>query len=143
MRRWLRFNVLLWCAALAAIVWLLTWPLIRNSWAESHWKQTPCRVAPDSERYFYEVDGYTYNTTRRDFWQTKVVWSKAHHPLPFGTNGICWVNPRDPEDAVRFLDASRNLTNAGGRIAGSALLLTAVFLVTHHDARRAKRKKAQ
>jgi hypothetical protein len=130
MKRWLRFNVLLWCGAVLVVLWLLVWPLIMNAWAGSHWTRTPCRIASDKVRYFYEVDGYTYNTDRADFWSRKTVYGKEKHPLPFAADSVCWVNPRDPEDAVLHLDAPQKWSHGSGRLSAAVVIVVVVAIGT-------------
>jgi hypothetical protein len=141
MKRWLRFNVVIWCVAIAALFWLVAVPPLMDFWAAAHWNKIPCHISPDAaapDRYFYEISGAQYNSQRRDFWRRKGILDKRNHPMTLEPNEFCWANPSDPEDTVLKLDAHTNFSNAGGHFAAASLLIVAAFVVTYLGSRKKK-----
>lgn len=134
MKKLLRFNLIVWILAAGVALFLVAEPPVMDYLAKSRWKETPCHIQADTSRYFYEVNGATYNTTRRDFWQSngfgRGVAQKHAMPLDLKINGTCWVHPRDPEKSVLALDAHSNFAHSGGKIAAAALLLAGAFILT-------------
>lgn len=146
MGKWFRFNVIVWILAAGVALFLVAEPPIMDFVARSRWKETPCHLQANTERYIYEVNGSTYNTTRRDFWQSngfgRGVSQKHAMPLDLKLNGTCWVSPDDPEKSVLALDAHSNFSHAGGKIAAASVLLVGALVLTLSSSRKPKTPSA-
>ena len=136
MARFLRFQTLVWTAVACAIFWLIAWPLIMNAWAAGHWKEVPCALGGEG-RYVYQLANISYNSIRRDFWQLGVAHGHNNVIAELVPNATCWVNPRNPDNAVLFLDAPQNWSNAKGRMAAAGMLVVVGFFLARPPRRQA------
>ncbi|HVT79655.1 MAG TPA: hypothetical protein VHM90_03275 [Phycisphaerae bacterium] len=133
MKKWMRFNLWVWCLVGLAVVWLLGLPPAMDFWAESHWNKVPCHPSPSTaapDRYFYQVGDTQYESQRRDFWQSKGILHATRRDMVMDTPAFCRVSPSDPENSVLMLDAHFNFAHAGGSIAAAALLIAAAIILT-------------
>jgi hypothetical protein len=130
MRRLWTFSVVVWLVSAIIGLGLLGWPLVMNTWAGSHWTEMPCSSGSILNQYLYVVDGTVYISTHRDFWQMGGRSDRGVSDRIQAPDGRCWVNPHDPEEAVHFLDAPRNWSNAGGRVSAIVVLLAAAGGIT-------------
>jgi hypothetical protein len=133
MRRLTRFSLFIYLVSFLAISWLLLWPLIMNAWAGWTWQRVLCVNKWDDRRAFvYRVGDKTYISGHRDFWQLDFTTAiLADDKSAFVPDATCYVNPRDPVDAVFILDAHRNFTNSVGRFVAAAGVAAAAFFVAH------------
>ncbi len=139
MRKWMRFNVAAWCVTIGAVFWLTAVPPLKDFWAAAHWNKIPCHAAPDAvspDRYFYEINGWQYDSERRDFWQSKGILHAVKKEMTLDAPDVCWANPNSPEDTVRALDAHSNFSHAGGHLAAAVMLVIAVLILTRLGSRK-------
>jgi hypothetical protein len=122
------FTAVIWLVCLAMVCVIFGMPLVQNLWAYEFWTPTPCYVDVGGN-YVYDADHVKYKSDRRDFWDGKNYSVRSDSANELTTeewqdkyNGICWVNPHDPIQAVLRLDAHKQW-NKLGKAAGVSLLL--------------------
>ena len=131
------FKLVVWLPALLAVIWLIGTPPMYSLWASRHWTQLPCHVA-DNGNYFFEINGSQYKSDRHDFWKGVSYTGPAPGVATLTKNGTCWVNPSDPKQAVRFVDAFSNWSNSGRRITSALLVLAVATGVTMFGGRKSR-----
>lgn len=129
-RKFISFNGALWLLAAVIVVWLMGWPLVMGAWAKGHWTEIPCHV-DSAGRFGYAVGEVHYHGGRPDFWAmggpAEVVDASI---ASYTENGTCWVNPKDPRDAVHYVDAAGHWGSAAGRAGAAGVLVGAVAVMT-------------
>jgi hypothetical protein len=142
MKRLLRFITIVWVLAIGASVALMGWPLIMDAWAGARWVRTECRDA-ESGLYLYMANDKLYLSRHQDFWQMGMLADVGVSSNIGGpATGTCWVNPRNPKEAVRRLDTLGNWSNSGDRVRGVVMLLAAAAGMTVLERLAAKRRRA-
>ena len=144
----LNFSTLLWVCVVLAVAWLLGMPLAMNWWAGSHWTKVECQkgtVIKDSTlpwKYVYQWKDQVYISGRRDVWEMGGKADKGIDWNPKGvSDGVCWVDPNDPEFPVHYLDAPTNWTGATQRVVVSLMLVIVAGMVQFVEHRRRREKR--
>jgi len=102
----------------AAMFYFFFWRPARRVRSAKSWRETPCVILSSAVKedetdsglytilmsYRYEVDGYTYTSSRYSFSSLITAGRRGKlrvtRRLAPGTSATCWVNPDDPHDAV-------------------------------------------
>ncbi|HEY4329307.1 MAG TPA: hypothetical protein VGN88_06200 [Phycisphaerae bacterium] len=125
------FNGVVWAFVIVVSLFLGIFPLARNLWAYWTWEQVACWQAPDSKRFFFQVDGTKYLSECDDFWYaTNVRATKTLDLRVFQPNSTCYIKRGDAVQAVHFLDAHKRLDKALPRVGIIATLVFIAILLT-------------
>lgn len=109
------FTLVIWLLVLAAVLYLLCWPVLESFWAARTWDKTPCGLLPERGEYIFSYDNQKYVSTRMDFWdrQTVNAFRDSSDITPPIFDQFCYVKHNDPTWAVKNVDALNHLDHAG------------------------------